>query len=173
MEDDDEEGNPSSRVSSFRQIFEFPLLYKWACERIFFAPIHQQLVESVFWLYDKRTQKAEMREMDLVRLGQYRSSESRAIGRLSPTSEEIRTAGKLAVARAKAFQLETISAQPHASKQRKRDHNVQVLLSQARNKNPGSVWVCDSSAEEESSEGEPSESGPSGSSSDDEESGSD
>lgn len=51
------EENPAPSVSNFRQIWEFPLLYQWACYMIYFVPIHQQLVESFFSKYDTCTRK--------------------------------------------------------------------------------------------------------------------
>lgn len=71
--------NPTPRVSSFAMIWTFPLLYKWACHAIFFAPIHQQLVESVFSTYDTCTKKHDSREINIVRLGQFRSRRSRRV----------------------------------------------------------------------------------------------
>lgn len=45
---DDDEENPAPSVSNFRQIWEFPLLYQWACYLIYVVPIHQQQVEHFF-----------------------------------------------------------------------------------------------------------------------------
>ncbi|CAN0555708.1 unnamed protein product, partial [Ectocarpus sp. 12 AP-2014] len=71
-------------------IWTFPKLYEWACHAVFFAPIHQQLVESVFSKYDLCTQKHDSRELDIVRVGQFSSSGSRRVERSDASNQEIR-----------------------------------------------------------------------------------
>eukprot|EP00752_Nemacystus_decipiens_P006816 g6119.t1 len=154
---DEIEDNPSCGTSSFKQIYEFKLLYEWGCHKIFFAPIQQQLVESLFSLYDKRTQPGDQREIDLVRLGQYRGKECRAIGRFDATSKEIRVAGQIAVSRAQAEKKAATERDPYASKHRKRAHDVKATLAKVKASHQGTAWVYASSAsegEEQSSEEE-------------------
>ncbi|CAM9251460.1 unnamed protein product, partial [Hapterophycus canaliculatus] len=127
IECDDDENNPSG-VSSFTPIWTFPLLYEWACHLIFFVPIHQQLVESLFSMYDQKSRQFDRREIDIVRIGQYRSASSRAIIRDAATPREIREAGQMAINKSRALHQESIAQTPHAEKQRKRDHNLPVFL---------------------------------------------
>lgn len=47
--DDGVENNPSPPMSDFRPLWDFPLLYKGACQLSYIVPIHQQLVESFFF----------------------------------------------------------------------------------------------------------------------------
>lgn len=60
----------------------------------------QQHQLGLFSLHDQRTEKAHPSDIALERVGQYRGAESRAIGRVDPTSMEIRVGGKLAISRA-------------------------------------------------------------------------
>lgn len=53
-------------------------------------PVHQQLVERLFSRNDNRSQKFDEREVDIVRIGQYRSMGSTAVGREVATGREIR-----------------------------------------------------------------------------------
>lgn len=128
---DADETNPSG-VSSFPAIWTFPLLYEWACHLIFFVPIHQQLVESLFSIYDQKTRQFDRREIDIVRIGQYRSASSRAIVRDAVTAREIRVAGQMAIDKSRASQRASIAETPHAQKQRKRDHDLPEYLEKVR-----------------------------------------
>lgn len=147
--DDGDQENPSSGTSSFPQIWEFPLLYEWACHLICFVPIHQQLVESLFSMYDKRTQMSDQREIDIVRIGQYHGAESRPIGRVAATSKEIHESGNLAIGSARASKKTTQTTTPHARRQRKRDHHVPSYLAKVRANMAGTCWSYASDAEDE------------------------
>lgn len=129
--DDGEVENPPFK-SNFSPIWNFPLVYKWACDSIFFVPVHQQLVESLFSLYDNRSQKFDQREVDIVRIGQYRSMGSRAIGREVTTGREIRKAGIAAIRSARAAKKEQYKATPNARNQRKRGYDTKSYLAKAR-----------------------------------------
>ena len=111
---------------------------------MFSAPIQQQLVESLlFSLYDKRTQPEDQREIDLVRLGQYRGKECRAIGRFDATSKEIRVAGQMAVSRAQAEKKLRRNETRMLQKHRKRAHGRQGNANQSKGVPPGNcMGVC-------------------------------
>lgn len=144
--------NPTPRVSGFEMIWSFPLLYEWACHAIFFAPIHQQLVESVFSTYDTCTQKHDSREIDIVRLGQFRSRQSRRVKRLHATNKEIREAGDKALAAARALKKSASNAIPNERQLRKREHDTKKFLRDKSEKSKhGSKWVVRSVMEEEMS----------------------
>ena len=115
---------------------------------IFFAPIQQQLVESLFSQYDKRTQPEDQREIDLVRLGQYRGKECRAIGRFDATSKEIRVAGQMAVSRAQAKKKLRRNETRMLQKHRKRAHDVKATLTKVKASHQGTAWAYASSASE-------------------------
>ena len=115
---------------------------------IFFAPIQQQLVESLFSQYDKRTQPEDQREIDLVRLGQYRGKECRAIGRFDATSKEIRVAGQMAVSRAQAEKKLRRNETRMLQKHRKRAHDVKATLTKVKASHQGTAWAYASSASE-------------------------
>ena len=133
--------NPAPRESGFQMIWHFPLLYEWACHAIFFALIHQQLVESVFSKYDTCTRKHDSRELDLVRLGQFRSAQSRKVERSDATNEEIRTAGNKAIEVAKAARRAAAIAVPNERQIRKRSHDAIKYLQDANDKAKyGSAW---------------------------------
>lgn len=140
---DFDEENPAPSTSSFRQIWEFPLVYEWACHLIYFVPIHQQLVESFFSKYDTCTRKHDSKELDLVRTGQYRSAESVEIRRLDATSKEIRDAGKRGISDAKALREASYADEPCERSHRKRDHDFRGYLNKVREQREGSAWVVD------------------------------
>lgn len=99
------------------------MLYECACHAIPFALIHQQFVESVFSKYDKCTQKHDSKEIDMVRLGQFRSRQSRRVERLTASNQEIRDAGDKAIAAAEALEKAASEASPHERQIRKRQHD--------------------------------------------------
>ncbi|CAB1102369.1 unnamed protein product [Ectocarpus sp. CCAP 1310/34] len=125
---DDDAENQAPRVSGFDMIWSFPLLYEWACHAILFAPIHQQLVESDFSTFDTCTQKHDSREIDIVRLGQFRSSHSRRVQRLYATNKEIRQAGDKAIAVARELKKSAAHAIPNERQLRKRTHDTKQFL---------------------------------------------
>lgn len=144
--------NPAPRVSGFDMLWHFPLLYEWACHAIFFAPIHQQLVESVFSKYDTCTMPSDSREIDIVRLGQFRSAQSRRIERLNATNQEIRDAGDKALAVAKSLKTSASQAIPNERQIRKREHDAKKFLRDKSEKSKhGSKWVIRSVLEDEMS----------------------
>lgn len=142
--------NPTPpRVSGFEVIWSFPLLYEWACHAIYFAPIHQQLVESVFSTYDTCTQKHDSREIDIVRLGQFRSHQSRRVERMHATNKEIREAGDKALAVAQALKKSASTATPNERQLRKREHDWKKFLrDKSENSKHGSKWVVRSVLDE-------------------------
>lgn len=48
VDDDGDKESPMASTSAFRQIWEFSLLYQWACHVTYIVPIQQQLVEGFF-----------------------------------------------------------------------------------------------------------------------------
>lgn len=115
-------------------IWMFPLLYEWACCAIFFAPIQQQLVESVFSKYDSR-------ELDIVRLGQFRSAQSRRIQRLKASNKQINKAGEKAMAVARALRKSASEATPNERQLRKRAHDTEQFLLDLNEKAKfGAAW---------------------------------
>lgn len=110
-----------------RGVSHFPLvsgfggqLYELFCHRFFFAPIHQQLVESFFTKYDTCARKTDFSELDEVRTRQYSSAESRKICATDPTSKQIREAGKGRQSEARVVRLKASTEVPKARDLRKR-----------------------------------------------------
>ncbi|CBJ32404.1 hypothetical protein Esi_0336_0026 [Ectocarpus siliculosus] len=134
VSDDLDVDNPPPRVSAFGMIWNFPLLYEWARHAIFLAVIHEQLVGSVFSKYDTCTQQHDSREIDIVRLGQFRSAQSRRIRKLHASNHEIREAGNKAIAEARALRKAASEAVPNERQQRKRGHDVTQFVRTATNK---------------------------------------
>ncbi|CAN0029914.1 unnamed protein product [Ectocarpus sp. 4 AP-2014] len=152
VSDVDDVENPTPRVSGFDLTWCSPLLYKWAWHAIFFAPIHQQLVESVFSTYDTCTQKHDSREIDIVRLGQFRSRQSRRVERMHATNKEIREAGDKALAVARALKKAASNAIPNERQLRKREHDWKKFLRDKSEKSKhGSKWAVKSVMEDEMS----------------------
>ncbi|CAB1117698.1 unnamed protein product [Ectocarpus sp. CCAP 1310/34] len=133
-------------------IWSFPLLYEWARHAILFAPIHQQLVKSVCSTYDTCTQKHDSREIGIVRLGQFRSSQSRRVQRLHATNKEIREAGDKVIAVARELKKSAAQAIPNDWQLRKRVLDTkQFLRDQSEKSKHGSNWVVRSVLKEEMS----------------------
>ncbi|CAN0497602.1 unnamed protein product [Ectocarpus sp. 12 AP-2014] len=80
-------------TSALARLFDFPLLYQLVCHRFYFVPIHQQLIEAFFSKYDSCAKKTDMAEMDIVRVGGWKSAESRDIVCADATGDQIRGAG--------------------------------------------------------------------------------
>lgn len=128
VSDDGDAENPAPRESAFRLIWTFPLLFEWACTTIYFAPIHQQLVESVFSKYDTCTKLCDSREIDIVRLGQYSSKQSRKIVREDAEPKEIREAGDKVIAAARSLRKTASEATPNERQLRKREHDSNAFF---------------------------------------------
>ena len=116
------------------------LLYKEFCDRFFMAPVHQQLVESVFSKYDSCARKTDFSELDEVRTGQHKSLDSRKIVKVSVTPTEIRKAGLKRQNDARAARTRAISAVPKARDLRKRplegQDALQALIAKKRGRRP-------------------------------------
>lgn len=108
-------------VSSFPFVSGFGgRLYEMFYHRFYFAPIHQQLVESFFSKYDTCARKTDFAELDEVRTGQYSSAESRRIRAVRPTSKQIREAGNRRKSDARALRTRAHAEVPKARDLRKR-----------------------------------------------------
>lgn len=151
---DDEEVEKPSFKSSFSPMWTCPLVYKWACELTVFVPIHQRLVQSLFSLHDNRSQTFHQREADVVRIGQYRSAGSRAIGREVTTGREICDAGKAAIRSARVAKREQYIATLHPRNQRKPTHDTKSYLAKARESFAGTNFHEGRGSEGESSDSE-------------------
>ncbi|CAB1100448.1 unnamed protein product [Ectocarpus sp. CCAP 1310/34] len=81
-------------TSALARLFDLPLLYRLVCHRFYFVPIHQQLIEAFFSKYDSCAKKTDMAEMDVVRVGGWKSAESRDIVCVDAIDDQIRGAGK-------------------------------------------------------------------------------
>ncbi|CAN0566639.1 unnamed protein product [Ectocarpus sp. 12 AP-2014] len=153
--DDLDVENPSPRVSAFVMLWSFPLLYEWACHAVFFAVI----INSLFSKYGTCTKLHDLREIDIVRLGQFRSAQSRRIRRLHASNHEIRVAGNKAIAAARALRKAASEAVPSERQLRKRSHDVTQFLKAANDKAKfGPEWQVRSVIDDVVSESE-SESG--------------
>ncbi|CAB1102116.1 unnamed protein product [Ectocarpus sp. CCAP 1310/34] len=151
--------NQTPRVSGFDMIWTFPQLYEWACHAVFFAPIHQQLVESSSSTYDTGTQKHDSRELDIVRLGQFSSRGSRRVERLDSSNQEIRDEGDKAIAVATVLKKSASHAVPNERQLRNGEHDWRKFLKDKSEKSKhGSKWVVKSVMEEVLSSSEESES---------------
>lgn len=82
----------------------------------------------MFSKYDTCTQKHDSREIDIVRLGQFRSAQSGRIERLHATNQEIRDAGDKAIAAARSLRKSASEAVPNERQLRTRDHDVVAYL---------------------------------------------
>ncbi|CAN0406584.1 unnamed protein product [Pylaiella littoralis] len=153
VNDDNDKDNPSPRASSFPLLWTFPLLYEWSCHLFFFAPIHQQLVESVFSKYDTCTKPCDSREIDIVCLGQFSSAQSRKIQRAHASNSEIRQAGAKAIKVARELSKAASTAVPCERQLRKRSHDVTAFLKGVNDDARfGSEWLFAGIAEESESE---------------------
>lgn len=112
--------NAPRGTSNFSPLWAFGSLYEVVCHRFYFVPIHQQLVESFFSKFDTCVRKTDRQVMDPVRVGQFRSSESRHMQKSGATGAEIRDAGKRALAGASLAIAESYAQVPAARAQRKR-----------------------------------------------------
>ncbi|CBJ28869.1 expressed unknown protein [Ectocarpus siliculosus] len=114
-----DQGAPKG-TSALARLFDFPLLYKLVCHRFYFVPIHQQLIEAFFSKFDSCAQKTDMAEMDIVRVGGWKSAESRDIVCADATGEKIRAAGKKVLEKAREAKAVSHARKPAENLSRKR-----------------------------------------------------
>ena len=101
-------------------ISDYPLLYQMAKYRVWFVPIHQQLVESFFSKLDTCVRGTDYQEMDSVRTGQYRTSRSRHVRATNLEPKGLRLASKGTKLSAKLKREAARRAVPCARQTRKR-----------------------------------------------------
>lgn len=114
-----DEGAPEG-TSSLARLFDFPRLYELVCHRFYFVPIHQQLIEAFFSKFDSCARKTDMNEMDIIRVADWKSAESREIRCIGPTGEKIRAAGKKVQKNARNARAASYACKPAENLSRKR-----------------------------------------------------
>ena len=138
-------------------VLEFPSLYREFCARFYFAPVNQQLIESIFSKVNGCILSTDPPEIDALRIGQYRSKDSRAIFAAGVSASAIREKGKVALSAGRKDKKRKAESTPCARHQRKRlletDEQKSSFLNKLTSKATTRVAVLVHDSQDESIQG--------------------